>query len=107
MEVLFDFHYRWEVYKPAAERRYGYYVLPVLYGDRFVARFEPGRDKLNGALVIKNWWWEAGLNPSPKMLSALSDCFLEFLNYLGTDRLKIDASIAGDSDFDWLDIKTH
>lgn len=107
VEAVFDFHYRWEVYKPAAERRYGYYVLPVLYGDRFVARFEPGRDKLSGALVIKNWWWEDGLNPSPKMLSDLSDCFLQFLNYLGTDRLKIDASIAGDSDFEWLEIKTH
>ncbi|MCK5327839.1 MAG: AlkZ family DNA glycosylase, partial [Candidatus Latescibacteria bacterium] len=53
---LFDFDYRWEVYKPVAERRYGYYVLPVLHGDRFVARFEPGRDKKNGALIIKKWW---------------------------------------------------
>ena len=42
----------------------GYYVLPILYGDRFVARFEPGRDKKSGALVIKQWWWEPDVTPT-------------------------------------------
>jgi len=45
---IFEFEYRWEVYKPQAERQYGYYVLPVLYGDRFVARFEPEWTKRKG-----------------------------------------------------------
>ena len=102
VETLFDFYYRWEVYKPVAERRYGYYVLPVLYGDRFVARFEPGRDKKSGALVIKKWWWEAGVNPSKRMKSELSDCIIRFLNYLGTDTLKIDPNIAQGAGLDWL-----
>jgi hypothetical protein len=107
VEALFDFYYRWEVYKPAAERRYGYYVLPVLYGDRFVARFEPGRDKASGALVIKNWWWEREINPSPKLLSELNNCFLRFLEYLGTDTLKIDPSSAAESGLDWLEYNTR
>jgi len=64
VEALFGFSYVWEVYKPADERRYGYYVLPILYGDRFVARFEPGRDKKSGALVIKQWWWEPDVTPT-------------------------------------------
>jgi len=45
IEFLFGFSYRWEVYKPAVDREYGYYVLPVFFNNMFVARFEPVRDK--------------------------------------------------------------
>jgi uncharacterized protein YcaQ len=99
---LFDFEYRWEVYKPVAERRYGYYVLPILHGDRFVARFEPGRDKKSGALVIKKWWWESGVIPSRQMQSDLHQCFKRFLSYLGTDSFQIDGKTAEQEGLDWL-----
>jgi uncharacterized protein YcaQ len=99
---LFDFEYRWEVYKPVAERRYGYYVLPILHGDRFVARFEPGRDKKSGALVIKKWWWESGVIPSKRMQSDLRQCFKRFLGYLGTDSFQIDGKTAEQEGLDWL-----
>jgi uncharacterized protein YcaQ len=56
LERLFGFTYVWEVYKPPAKREYGYYVLPVLYGDRFVARVEARRN--DGDLRVVNWWWE-------------------------------------------------
>ena len=102
VEVLFDFYYRWEVYKPAAERRYGYYVLPILYGDRFIARFEPGRDKKNGALIIKKWWWEVGANPSKRIKSELCQCIKRFLTYLGTNTLQIDRDIVEDAGLAWL-----
>ena len=102
VKELFGFYYVWEVYKPAAERRYGYYVLPVLYGDRFVARFEPGRDKESGALLIKNWWWEDGAAPSEEMRSELLHCFERFLSILGTDDLRIDGQIAKQASLDWL-----
>jgi uncharacterized protein YcaQ len=102
VEELFDFYYVWEVYKPVAERRYGYYVLPILYGDRFVARFEPGRDKKSGALIIKNWWWESGVVPSKRMQSDLLDCFKRFLSYLGTDDLRMDSKTAEQAGLDWL-----
>ena len=83
------------------KRRYGYYVLPVLYGDRFIARFEPGRDKQRDALVINKWWWERDVTPSKRMQSDLRDCFKRFLHYLGTDGLIIEkrAQRAG---LDWL-----
>ncbi|UCB43678.1 MAG: YcaQ family DNA glycosylase [Dehalococcoidales bacterium] len=99
---LFGFDYTWEVYKPVAERRYGYYVLPVLYGDRFVARFEPGRDKGNGALIIKNWWWEPDITQSEKMRNSLQDCFKRFMDYLGTDNLRIDSELVQKEGLDWL-----
>lgn len=69
---LFGFTYRWEVYKPVAEREYGYYVLPLLYGDRFIARFEPVMDKKNGILNILRWWWEPGTDLSAEMIPALT-----------------------------------
>jgi len=56
LSKLFDFNYTWEVYVPAAKRKYGYYVIPVLYGNKFIARFEPEKSKTH--IKIKNWWWE-------------------------------------------------
>jgi uncharacterized protein YcaQ len=102
VEELFDFYYIWEVYKPIAERRFGYYVLPILYGDRFVARFEPGRDKKNGALIIKKWWWESGVKQSERMHFDLLHCLKRFLNYLDADNLHIDSKATGRASLDWL-----
>ncbi len=99
---LFGFDYRWEVYKPAPLRDYGYYVLPILYGDRFVARFEPARDGASGALVIRNWWWEPGITLSDQMRTALIHCFQEFLAYLEADSLTIDSQAAQRADLGWL-----
>lgn len=82
IEALFGFSYTWEVYKPVAQRNYGYYVLPVMYGDRFVARFEPGKDPQTGLFVIKNWWWEEHTLPDEPMLHSIMTCFRQFLNYL-------------------------
>ncbi len=104
VKELFEFDYRWEVYKPVTERRYGYYVLPVLYGDRFIARFEPGKDKQSGALIIKNWWWEPDVTPSKELLSALSLCFKEFIAYLNTDSIQVGASLSKEANLGWLAI---
>ena len=60
---LFDFDYVWEVYVPEAKRRWGYYVLPILYGDRFVGRIEPRLDRRAGALRVVGLWWEPLFNP--------------------------------------------
>jgi uncharacterized protein YcaQ len=55
---LFGFEYIWEVYKPAAQRRWGYYTLPVLWGDRLVARFDSKLDRSTMTLVILGLWLE-------------------------------------------------
>ena len=83
IEELFDFSYVWEVYKPADEREYGYYVLPVLYGDRFVARFEPTFDQKTGVLSVKGWWWEPNIQPDATMEAAIITGARNFMRYLG------------------------
>jgi uncharacterized protein YcaQ len=63
LRSLFDFDYVWEVYVPAARRRWGYYVLPILWGDRLVGRIEPRFDRAGRALRILDLWWEDGFDP--------------------------------------------
>ena len=60
---LYGFDYIWEVYVPAAKRRWGYYVLPVLYGDRLVGRIEPRIDRRAGSLSVLGLWWEPWFDP--------------------------------------------
>ena len=87
IQELFDFEYRWEVYKPEAQRKYGYYVLPVLYGDSFAARFEAERDKENNALYIKNWWWEKDIKKTKKLDKEIADCLRKFRKFLGCEKI--------------------
>ena len=59
VKELFQFEYTWDVYKPANQRNYGYYALPVLYKDQFIARIDPSRDKnRNNFFEIDQIWYE-------------------------------------------------
>ena len=57
-EALYDFHYRIEIYVPKAERKYGYFVLPVLHRDRLVGRIDPEVDRKRAVLKINAVHWE-------------------------------------------------
>ncbi len=81
---IFDFDYTWEVYTPKEKRKYGYYVLPVFYKDRFIARFEPEPYR-GGKLQIKSWWWEENIKITDSMKKAVYKMLEEFSDYLGAD----------------------
>ncbi|MGD8458406.1 MAG: crosslink repair DNA glycosylase YcaQ family protein [Anaerolineales bacterium] len=94
IQHLFNFSYTWEVYKPPAKREYGYYVLPVLYGDRFVARMDPAFDKKTRVLTVNNWWWEEGVTPDDPMLEAITACVKAFGRYLDASEIILDPQAA-------------
>ncbi|MFC5402597.1 winged helix-turn-helix domain-containing protein [Cohnella soli] len=85
VKELFGFEYRWEVYKPAAERKYGYYVLPVVYGDRIVGRFDPVKQRKKLPLEIRAWWWEDGVDAGDeRMRESVTACLERFAAKRGT-----------------------
>jgi uncharacterized protein len=102
ISAIFGFDYVWEVYKPVQERVYGYYVLPVLYGDRFVGRFEPGKDKATGSIAIKDWWWEPDVRVTNRMRVAIRSCMMRLTKLLGAPELTVTSSAALRSGIDWL-----
>jgi len=65
MEALWNFRYRLEMYVPKTKREYGYYVLPILRGDRLIGRIEPVFDRKAGVLRVAGVWWEPGAKPVP------------------------------------------
>jgi len=99
---IFDFDYRWEVYTPKKKRKYGYYVLPVLYGDNFCARVDPEFDKNTRILTIRNWWWEDGVKPDQEMKDALQRCLEDFLVYLDAEGIRYSRTLLKKGDLEWL-----
>ena len=88
IKELFNFEYTWEVYTPAAKRKFGYYVLPVLYKNQFVARFEPEPCRGIEPLKIKNWWWEPDIKITDEMVAAIENAFIRFSKYLGVEMME-------------------
>ena len=86
---LFDFDYVWEVYKPVAARKWGYYVLPVFYKDKFVARFD-SRLK-DGVWELYSWYWES--EPDADTLEALQESVSRFKMYLMAASTKLPAGL--------------
>lgn len=89
LRSLFDFDYTWEVYTPQAKRRYGYYVLPILYGDRLVGRIEPRIDRVERTVRILGLWWEPGVDPrtDDRLVMAMRGALAAYLRFAGARRL--------------------
>ena len=79
--ALWDFRYSWEIYTPAVKRQYGYYTLPILFGERFVGRIEAVADRRESALRVKGLWWEPGIRQTKKLRAALDKTLARFAQF--------------------------
>lgn len=91
-ETLFDFRYRVEIYVPAAKREFGYYVMPVLHGDRLIGRIDPAFDRKRRVLEVQAIFLEpdAPADAWPVAIQAID----ELAAWLGADETRVPASPA-------------
>jgi uncharacterized protein len=90
LKKLFDFEYVWELFTPPAKRRWGWYVLPILFGDRFVGRIEPRIDRAEGRVEILNVWWEERFVPAyaDGFVEGMRDALDAYLRFAGAGELR-------------------
>lgn len=79
IQAIFNFDYKWEVYTPVANRKFGYYVLPIIYGNNFIGRIELIVDKKRKILNFKHIWYEAGVShPSSIFKEYFNEALIKF-----------------------------
>ena len=92
-ELLFDLSYRMEIYVPKAERRYGYYSMPVLDGDRFVARVDPAMDRANRRLLVRAVHAEPGVRTTRESGRPVAESVRDLAPWLGATESERDGSV--------------
>jgi len=87
---LFEFDYVWELFIPPAKRRWGWYVLPMLFRDRLVGRIEPRIDRAGGTIQMLDLWWEEGFAPrrADGFVDAMREALRAYLRFAGATRLE-------------------
>jgi uncharacterized protein YcaQ len=86
---LFEFEYVWELFLPPAKRRWGWYVLPIVFRDRFVGRIEPRIDRAEARVQVLDVWWEDGFSPrrADGFVDAMRDALRAYLGFAGAGKL--------------------
>ena len=87
---LFDFDYVWELFLPPAKRRWGWYVLPIVFRDRFVGRVEPRIDQADDRVLMLNVWWEEGFAPrrAEGFVDSMRDALRAYLDFARASHLE-------------------
>ncbi len=85
VEALFGFKPVLEIYVPKDKRRYGYYHLPILYGDELVGRLEPKMDRENKTLIIRSYWHQPGFEPDEAYENSFQETLESFAAFNGAD----------------------
>ncbi|HET8527205.1 MAG TPA: crosslink repair DNA glycosylase YcaQ family protein [Actinomycetota bacterium] len=87
--LLFGLDYRMEIYVPKAQRRYGYYAMPLLDGERFVARVDPAVDREGGRLLVHAVTPEDGIRPDRSNAATVAGAVHELADWLGAERVEV------------------
>ena len=87
---LFGFEYVWELFFPPEKRRWGWYVLPILFRDRFAGRIEPRIDADDGTVSVLDLWWEEGFLPARTegFVDAMRAALGAYLAFAGAERVE-------------------
>lgn len=87
---LFNFDYKWEIYTPESKRKYGYYILPILHGDKFIGRTEIRIEKETRTLIVKKIWFEQETNNTSEFQADLDGCLKRFSIFNDCNLIKHD-----------------
>ena len=95
---LFGFDFVWEGFFKPEKRRWGYYVLPILFGDRLVGRIEPRVDRADGRVEVLGLWWEDGFAPrrAEGFVEAMRDALGAYLRFADAARLEWASPLAAE-----------
>jgi uncharacterized protein YcaQ len=92
---LFEFDYVWELYVPPDKRRWGWYVLPIVFCARVVGRVEPRIQRDEGAVQVLGIWWEDGFEPrrAEGFVDAMREALRAYLRFAKADRIEWPAEL--------------
>jgi uncharacterized protein YcaQ len=89
LKTFFGFDYKLEAYTPSAQRRYGYFSLPILWGDRFVARMDAKADRKNGTLIVRGLIFEPGFGEYDQLLPSFAHSLHRFTAFNGCQEIDV------------------
>ena len=81
IEAVWGYKYSWEIYTPPAIRKYGYYVLPMLYGQELIGRIEAIANKKKSELEVRNIWYEQKTRQTKKLSHAIDSCIVRLAQF--------------------------
>ncbi|MDP6016615.1 MAG: crosslink repair DNA glycosylase YcaQ family protein [Candidatus Latescibacteria bacterium] len=90
VQRVFDFDYSIECYVPGPKRRYGYFCLPVLFGDRLVGRLDPKADRKAGVFIVRRLTLEPDVGDVDRLLSPLAESIWRFARFNGCDEVRVE-----------------
>ena len=86
--ALWGFRYSWEIYTPAEKRTYGYYTLPMLFGEQFVGRVEASADHKSRILLVKNIWFEPGIRVTKELQASIDRALTRFAGFNDCEKVE-------------------